>query len=262
MTLAPRLAGAGDGPAVPLGWLPSFRAMLAWDMADLRLQLPVLVAVQLLAGVGTVLGFGLFFHHIPERAALFVVTGLPVINLVVVGAVVLPQNIATQKLAQTYDFLASLPVRRLVRMATTYVVTLVIGLPAAIVTILVGVVRYHLHLALSPEIVAALFFVTLAGTTLGLALGHGIDRPTLTQSTTQLLVFAVFGFCPIVFPATHLPRWLADLNAVLPFESMATLVRAGLTSGLVSDLARAILVVALWLLASVGVVAWTMGRRR
>jgi ABC-2 type transport system permease protein len=259
---APGLAVAGDAPAVRLGWFPSFRAMLAWELADLRLQLPVLVAIQLLAGVGTELGFGLFFHPIPERVALFVTTGIPVINLIIVGTVVLPQNIASQKLAQTYDFLASLPVRRLVNVAATYVVMLVIGLPAVVVTIALGVARYHLHLTLSGEIVPALFFVTLAGTMLGLALGHGLNRPNLTQSTTQLLVFAIFGFCPIVFPSAHLPRWLADLNTVLPFESMATLTRAGLTSGLVSDVARALLVVALWLFASLGVVTWTMGRRR
>jgi ABC-2 type transport system permease protein len=262
MMPARRLADAGGGRVAALGWLPSFRAMLAWDLVDLRMQVPVLILVQLLSGVGSVLGFGLFFPHIPERAALFVVTGLPVINLIVVGVVALPQNIASQKLAETYDYLASLPVRRLVRVATTYVTNIVIGLPAVIVTIAVGVARYHLHLAVSPEIVPAMLFVILAGTLLGLALGHGVNRPTLTQSASQLLIFAMFGFCPIMFPAAHLPRWLVEVNAVLPFESMATLVRAGLSTGLVSDVARASLVVALWTLLSMVVVLWTMGRRK
>ncbi len=257
------LAGASEATvAAPLGWLASFRAMLAWDLADLRLQLPMLIIVQLLSGVGTVLGFGLFFQHIPERAALFIVTGIPVINLIVIGVVALPQNVASQKLSHTYDYLVSLPVRRTIWVATTYVVNLAIGLPAVVVTLAVGVARYHLHLALSPEIVPALFFVSLAGTMLGLAVGHGVDRPTLTQSISQLLVFAIFGFCPIMFPAAHLPGWLAGLNAVAPFESMAEITRAGLTTGMATDLARALLVVALWLAGSLVVLTWTMGRRR
>ena len=262
MTATAALAGAGRGPDASLGWFPSLRAMLAWETADLRLQLPVLAAVQLLSGVGSVLGFGLFFHPIPERAALFIATGLPVINLIVVGLIVLPQNIATQKLTQTYDFMVSLPVRRLVRIASTYVITLAVGLPAVVVTLLVGVARYHLRLSISPEIVPALFFVTLAGTVLGLALGHAVDRPTLTQSASQFLVFSIFGFCPIMFPPSHLPVWVRDVNAVLPFESMGTLTRAGLSTGLTTDVTRAFVVVALWLAGALAVSVWTMGRRK
>lgn len=262
MTATAQLAGAGGRSGLALGWFPSFRAMLAWELADLRLQLPALAAVQLLSGVGSVLGFGLFFHPIPERAALFITTGLPVINMIVVGVIVLPQNIAGQKLAQTYDFMVSLPVRRLVRIASTYVITLAIGVPAVVVTLVVGVVRYHLHLTISPEILPALFFVTLAGTMLGLALGHGLNRPTLTQSVSQFLIFSIFGFCPIMFPPSHLPVWIRDLNAVAPFESMGTLTRAGLSTGLATDVTRAFVVVALWLAVATTVALWTMGRRK
>ncbi len=256
------LADAVDASASPLGRFPSLRAMLAWDLGALRLQLPVLVAVQLLGGIGFVLGFGLFFRQLPQHLALYVATGVPVINLITFGLVVFPQDVAQHKLAQTYDYLAALPVRRVVRIASTYVVTLIIGLPAVVATLLVAVAHYHLHLDVSVQVVPALLFVALSGTTLGLALGHAIDRPTLTQSVTQLLVFAIFGFCPIMFPAAHLPEWLARLNSVLPFESMGILVRAGLTSGLVTDVGRAYVVVALWTVVSVGVAAWAMGRRR
>jgi ABC-2 type transport system permease protein len=259
---ATTIADAVDVTSLRLGWFASFRAMLAWDLGDLRLQLPVLVAVQLLGGVGFVLGFGLFFRHLPEHLALYVATGLPVINLITFGAVVFPQYIASQKLDQTYDYLSSLPVRRAVRVGTAFVTTLVVGLPAVVATLLVATAHYHLHLDVSLEVVPALLFVALSGTMLGLALGHAIDRPTLAQSLSQLLIFAIFGFCPIVFPSAHLPGWLAGINSVLPFESMATMVRGGLTSGLVSDLGRAYAVVAAWTVVSAAVVAWAMGRRR
>ena len=39
----------------------------------------------MLSGVGFVLGISLFFRHIPVSAALFVSTGVPVINLLIVG---------------------------------------------------------------------------------------------------------------------------------------------------------------------------------
>lgn len=43
------------------------------------------------------LGFALFFDHIPASAALFVSTGVPVINLVVVGLVLGPQLVARSR---------------------------------------------------------------------------------------------------------------------------------------------------------------------
>jgi ABC-2 type transport system permease protein len=61
--------------------------MVRWHLASLRMWLVTLTVVQLLAGVGFVLGISLFFAHIPTTAALFVSTGVPVINLLTVGLI-------------------------------------------------------------------------------------------------------------------------------------------------------------------------------
>ncbi len=42
-------------------WWTSYRAMLRWELTNLRLVLPVTVMVQMLSGAGFVLGVGLFF---------------------------------------------------------------------------------------------------------------------------------------------------------------------------------------------------------
>jgi len=58
----------------PSYWWDSYRAMFRWELTNLRLVLPVTVMVQVLSGAGFVLGVGLFFDQIPDRAALFVST--------------------------------------------------------------------------------------------------------------------------------------------------------------------------------------------
>jgi ABC-2 type transport system permease protein len=83
-----------------------------------------------------------------------------------------------------------------------------------------------------------------------------------TRLITQLLVFAMFGFTPILLPVWQLPGWLGTVNWWLPFGHMATIVRAGLTTGMTTGLASSYLVVAAWGAACAVVAAWAMGRRR
>jgi ABC-2 type transport system permease protein len=68
-------------------WWHDYGVMVRWHLASLRMWLVTLTVVQLLAGVGFVLGISLFFAHIPTTAALFVSTGVPVINLLTVGLI-------------------------------------------------------------------------------------------------------------------------------------------------------------------------------
>jgi ABC-2 type transport system permease protein len=84
----------------------------------------------------------------------------------------------------------------------------------------------------------------------------------VAELVSTTLIFVMFGFSPVAFPADQLPGWLAAVNQWLPFGSMATIVRAALTSGVATGVARAYLVVAAWAAGSALIVAWAQGRRR
>jgi ABC-2 type transport system permease protein len=77
----------------------------------------------------------------------------------------------------------------------------------------------------------------------------------------QMLVFVVFGFVPILFPVQQLPAWLGALNWWFPFRHMAVMVRAGLTEGLVNDVAVAYVVVSVWAVVCAVLAAMALGRR-
>ena len=236
--------------------------MFVWDIADLRLLLPVLGCVLTLQGAGFVLGIGLFFRHIPETAAVFVATGVPVMNLITAGLIFEPQVVADQRLRGSYDFLWSLPVPRAMMTLAWYTVTLVVALPAMVVALLVAVARYGIHFDVSPAIVPAVLLTSLTGVLIGYAIAHGVTAPMTARLVSISLIFVMFGFSPIVFPASQLPGWLAAVNQWLPFGSMATITRAALVGGEAAGVARGYLVVAAWAVASALVVAWVLGRRR
>jgi ABC-2 type transport system permease protein len=259
-------AYAGPLPAVSVRrgvayWLGSYRALTRWHLASLRMWVMLLTVVQVMTGAGFVLGIALFFDHIPASAALFVATGVPVINLVVVGLVLGPQLVAQQKLQHSYDFVRALPVPQGPAAAAWYTVCLLAGLPAVAASLLIAEARYGISFTVSPALVPAILLTAFTGTMLGYGLGHAVPNPMVTNLVTELMIFAVFGFAPILYPPWQLPGWLATLNWWFPFEHMAVLVRAGLTSGMVTGIASSYLIVAAWGIIGTSLSAWALGRR-
>ena len=242
-------------------WLRSYRSMTRWELAGMRLFLPLMVVVQIFVGVGFVLGIALFFDHTPTSVALYVSTGVPVLNLILMGMILGPQLVADQKSGQGYDYLRTLPAPRTAAALAWYTVTLLGGLPAVVIALAVAEMRYHLSLSISAAIVPAVVLTSLTGTLIGYAIAHAIHNAMTVRLLTQLLVFLVMGFVPILFPVTQMPGWLGALNRWFPFEHMAVIVRASLTQGLVGDVAVSYLIVSSWAVVCAGLAALALGRR-
>ena len=254
----------GPGSRVTRGgkyWWAKYVVMLRWHLASLRIWLATMSVIQVLSGVGFILGISLFFQHIPTTAALFVSTGVPVINLVMIGLVLGPQLVADQKVNGNYDYLRSLPVSRSVTAAAWYTVCLIGGVPAMVVALGVARLRYDLPLHISPMVLPAILLTSLTGTMFGYALGHAIGNPMATRLITQLLVFVVFGFAPILFPLSQMPRWLGALNWWFPFRHMAIVTRAALTPGPHPAVLSAYLVLSVWAVVCAGLAGRALGRR-
>jgi ABC-2 type transport system permease protein len=242
-------------------WFHGYSTMTRWDLTGLRLELPLIVVVQILAGVGFVLGIGLFFVRIPAPVALYVCTGVVVLNLILVGLIVGPQITADQKLAGTYDYLRALPVPATAAAIAWYSVALIASIPAAIVSLVVAELRYGISFTVTPSIVPAVLLTAFTGTMLGYALSHAVGNPMTTRLVAQMLVFFVFGFSPILYPASQQPDWLSTISWWLPFEHMAIIVRAGLTTGMVSGVGPSYLIVSAWGIVGTALAARALMRR-
>jgi ABC-2 type transport system permease protein len=242
-------------------WARSYWRMSAWDLAALRLYVPVLSAVLMLQGAGFVLGVGLLFSRMPASAAVFLATGAPVMNLITAGLIFEPQLVAEQRIRGSYEFIQSLPVPRSAAALAWYSVALLTALPAVILTLLTGLARYDLHLAITPMIAPAVMLTCLTGVLIGLAVAHGVTAPMVANLISVTLICVMTGFSPVAFPASQLPGWLEAANRWLPFGSMATIVRAALVPRGQAGAARAYLVVAAWAAGSALVLAWAQGRR-
>jgi ABC-2 type transport system permease protein len=246
----------GPGP-----WFGGFRLMLLWNVVRMRLFLPILVLVQMFAGVGLVLGFSLLYSNITAEQALYLGTGAVVITLVTVGIVMGPQLIAEQRLSGSYDWYASLPVPRSASAAAWTVFNVIVALPGAAAALLAVRLRFdaalHINLLLIPGVV----LVLTAGTLIGYSYAHLLPNPRTIGLISQVMIFVILGFSPIAYPARNLPDWLSTVHTYLPFFHMGEVSRAGLTVGLVHHAARSFVVLGAWAVVAAAGSAWALRKR-
>lgn len=256
---------SGTLPAKRAGtrnWLTSYGAMVRWELTGARLFLPLLAIVQLLAGAGFVIGFGLLIPNIDTLVAQYLSTGAVVMSLILIGLIVTPQLVAQQKMQGSYDFVWSLPVPRSAATAASMTLAVAVGIPGVVAALLVSIWRYDLHFDIHPTVVPAVILTVVCGSLLGSAMAHGLNQPQLTMLLTQLLIFFTIGFSPINFPADRLPGWLSTVHEYLPVEHMANLIRASLTDGLVEAKISDWTVLAAWTVLAGVITGLALVRRK
>jgi ABC-2 type transport system permease protein len=248
-----------DGPA---WWIRSYLLSLRFDVSSQRTWLPLSVALQVLLGAGMAIIYGFYVPNLPKAAVLYLVTGAPTISMIPIGLVILPSLISSQKTEGTFDFLWSLPIPRPVGVASTLTLGTLIAIPGIVTTLAIASWWYDVHLSISWMVVPAFLLAALMAASVGLGMAHAIRNPVVTNLITNVLVFVVLLFSPVSFPLSQYPTWLADLHQVLPFYHMAVVIRASLSSGLVTDVGTSYLVLAAWTLGGWLAAAWVVGRRR
>ena len=243
-------------------WLASFRSMTRFDIGQVRQWAGLMLIIQTMMGAGMAVMYGFFYPHITYSTALYITTGTPTLALIPLGFVIVPTNIARERLEGTFDFIWSLPAPRSAQAAATFLLFTVLSLPGAVLALAVACWRYGVHLSLSPQLLPGAVLCALMAISAGYGIALAISNPLLINVITNALIFVVLLFSPIVIPASHFPAWLLAVDRALPFYNMAEVVRAGLTSGLVTDLTRAYLILLAWAVAGWAMTAWVVGRRR
>ena len=235
--------------------------MLKWQGLSNKPILPLNLIVQLMIAVGFIVGIGFFYPQITPNTAKYLTTGAPTISLLMVGLVLVPQMVALSRTQGTFDYIWSLPVPRMVYVAADATIWVLVSLPGVILSLVLGSAYYHFGLRVSPLVIPAVFLIATAGVFVGYTIAHGAPRPQMAQIATQVIVFGIMIFSPIMYPMEQLPGWLAAVHRVLPVKYMADLSRGTLTD-LNVNLGLAFAVVGAWcLLGFVGTLLLVRRRR-
>ena len=239
----------------------SLGLMTKWQLLSLKAILPFIVVIQLIIAGGTVYGLGYLFPQIDPLSAKYIVTGAVTMTLITLGLTLVPQHIAQMKQKETFDYLWSLPVPRVVFLVADFVVWTAVVTPGVAAALIIGSHRYNFALDVSWWVVPAFLLVALTSVTVGMSVAHLSPSPMLTGILTNVIIFSLFLFSPVNFPVERLPEWLQSVHRILPVVYMADLVRGTATSGIVEDTGRAAMVVGVWCVASTAALFAVFTRR-
>ncbi len=238
-------------------WLSSYRVMLRFDLARQGQMLVALFFSQLLLGVGSALMYGFYLGpQLDDLTRLYLVTGVAALALIPIGFVLVPIIVMQDKARGTHEFTWSLPVPRTVTVASTFTLFSLMALPGVAATIWVAAARYDVALTPHWWLLPVALLSALMGSSVGFGMAAAVPEPRVTNLITNVIIFFVLLFTPIIVPIEQFPDWLAAIQRVLPFWHIANLLRAGLTEGLVSDVGVSLLVVVAWTL-----IGWSLAAR-
>ncbi len=242
-------------------WLRSYLMMMRFDLRGLGSWLAFGVVIQVIMGAGAAVMYGFYLGDLPSFAQTYIVTGVPAVGLIPMGFLMVPNMVSQQRIAGTYDFIWSLPVPRLAAACSTFTVFTFLSLPGFLSSLGVGVLAYDTDLRISWMVVPAVLLTSLMSTSVGFGLAHAVANPSVINLVTNLVIFVVLLFSPIIVPIEQFPGWLAAVHRVLPFHAMAQVLRDALSDGFVTDVGGAYLVLALWTIGGWIATATVVGRR-
>jgi ABC-2 type transport system permease protein len=219
--------------------------LVQWQARRLTEALPLLVVVQVLLSVSTIYGYGMLAGNPTGTDALYLATGAPTVALITVGLVMTPQIVAQAKTEGSLDWLRTLPVPRLLFLLSDLLLWTVLALPGVVLGVYAGVWRFDVHLAIAPWLVPAATAISLTAAAVGYSLAT-LLKPALANLLTQVLVFVILLFSPISYPVERMPQAVQAVQAFLPFQPMAEVMRAGLASGDFTVSAQSVAVLAAW----------------
>ena len=204
---------------------------------------------------------GFFYPQISPETAKYLTTGAPTISLLMVGLVLVPQVVAMSRTEGTFNYIWSLPVPRFVYVAAEATIWILVSLPGVIASLVLGAVYYHFGLEISPLVVPAILLISFTGVFIGYSIAHGAPKPQMAQIATQIIVFGIMLFSPIMYPVEQLPGWLATVHKFLPVKYMADLSRGTLTD-LNTNLGLAFEVVGGWCVFGLAMTVILIHRRK
>ena len=241
-------------------WLRGYFLMMKWQFLSQRSYLALSLVIQIMIAAGFIYGISFFYPQITPEIGKYLTTGAPTLILIVVGLVMVPQVVAMERTAGTFDYIWSLPVPRMAFVAADTTNTFAMMLPGITLAVVLGAVHFDFSLDISILVIPAVILISLCGTFVGYALAMAVPKPMMAQVITQVMIFAVMLFSPVMFPAERLPGWLQSIHTVFPIQYMADLTRGTLTD-LDVNLGLAFIVVGAWCLAGF-IVTWIVVRRR
>lgn len=242
-------------------WLRQYLDLVRMALLQNREELAFLMAMQVAMSFGFIFGFGYFIGDVSDRQALFLTTGTATNTTVTIALVGLPNVMSQGKVQGRLDYFLTLPISRELYLLGEVTYVALAASPGILFTLLLGWLHYGLEFSVQPWVLLALPLAmsSLAGA--GIIVGVFSPHPMLTNIITNLTIFYVLLFAPVLIPRDQLPALLQHTATFLPTTYAADAVRGSLTSLEGTHLERSLLVLGGFSTVSLAAAAVSIRRR-
>lgn len=211
-----------------------FGGLVWWSLVRHKVLLPTFSITQAVLALAMVDGFALFLPNMTHQDSLYLSSGAISIGIIAVGCVLAAQIVGTAKQGGIVAYQKTLPVDRTSIVMADVIIWSLASLPGVIMSCLAAVIRFKIHLYISP---LSIFVVLLAQVTMiliGFTLAYWLSANVMAL-VTQVIMIGGLLFSPIMYPANRIPDWMAAVYNWFPFVPTSDLIRATLFhSGTVS----------------------------
>ncbi|MCX7747714.1 MAG: ABC transporter permease [Clostridia bacterium] len=242
--------------------LKNYFLMIRWQSLRMKVILPFFVIIQIMVGIGTIIGFSYIIPNIDVSTALFIATGGPALTLMAIGLVLVPEMIAEDKEKGIFEYLWSLPISRLVFLLADLTIWTLATLPGVVLSLLVGSLYYEFQMNISILIVPAFLLVAATSIVIGYAVAYASPKAQITFLICNVVIYSLFLFSPINYPIERLPSVLIAVHRILPIKYMADLIRGNLTNLPVGNIGIAFVIVLGWFILCFFITYKIISRRR
>jgi len=241
--------------------LRQFFDLLRLELSMGRTLVWMMALIQFVMTLGLILGFGYFIPTMSHSQALYLTTGAASQTVITTALVMLPQKLSQDKAEEKLHYLLTLPMPRESYVLAQIAFVAVGTIPGTAFAVALGAWHYDISLEVSAAVLAVvpLAIFSLAG--IGVAIAVLSPYPQLTNALTQLTIFYVLLFAPVVFPKEQLPELLQHLSVVMPPTYVADAMRGALTDLPGTHLVRSLVLMAGFAAGSIALSAVTVRRR-
>ncbi|HMO53067.1 MAG TPA: ABC transporter permease [Tepidiformaceae bacterium] len=241
--------------------LTQYRDLVSMQLRSMRSEIWFIALIQIVLSTGLVVGFGFIIPNISDATATFLITGTATQAITTVGLVMLPQMLAQSKEEGRMEYFLTMPISREAYLASLVTVVAMMALPGVAFCVIFGAWHYGVSLQFEPAfvLVALLGVFSMAG--VGVAMTVYSPHQQVTNALTQLIIFYVLFFAPVLMPREHLPSLLQFTAHFAPPTYAADGVRATLTDLPGTHLGRSLLMMAGFATASLALSSAAIRRR-
>jgi ABC-2 type transport system permease protein len=238
-----------------------FIELVKLTLLSYRQGMAFVIMVQVVLTIGLVLGYGYLIPNISKGAALYVTTGAATNAITTVSLVVLPQILAEAKHQGRMEYMLTLPISREAYLLSQVAASVILAAPGTVLAVAFGAWHYDLALDVNLllPVVICLGIASLAG--VGVAVATLSNHLQVTNAITQLTIFYVVFFAPILLPKEQLPSLLEHVSTYMPTTYAADAMRASLTDLPGTNLGKDLAVLAAFATGSLALASTTIRRR-